>query len=680
MRLQTSTLFFSFVLLVSAGLSPLFAQDVPAKFGKVDDETLKMRMYDRDTSAAAVVLSDYGYSYFTYNKGFKVVFERHTRIKVLKKSGYDVANISVPYYQRNAKKESVYNIKGFTYNLDGGKMTKDKLESKAVFDEQTNENWFVKKFTMPNVKEGSVIEYSYTITSDFLYNLREWEFQSTIPVAYSEYNVRIPEYFHYKQEQQGYLRFDESTKTRSKDNFTVTWSSELTPGVGGGRTSAGSGQIEASSDIYHWVIKNAPALRPEKYITTLRDYQSKIDFELQSVKYPNQLPQVMTGNWDDVTKDLLMAEKFGSQLNRKGFFKAEIAAITAKHTNPEQQMVAIHNLVKSSVKWNNKYGIYASGPIRKAFENRSGSAADINLMLTAMLQDAGLNAGPVLVSTREHGRVPQASPMLNKFNYVIAHVQLGDKEYLLDATDPLLPVGMLPVRSLNGQGRLIKKDDQRWVALTPTGKITKFFNGELTVNPNGSLTGKVSESSGGYDALSIRRSILEDGKEKYAEKLSKEIGNYKVEKPEFHNVDDLDKALNINYSLTASGSSQPVDVIYLNPMLGNGEKENPFKLEERLYPVDIAVPIDYTHVIKFVIPDGYEVEEAPKGAIVSLPEDGGKFMYIVQREGNVLQIMSKINMLKPVYFAPEYPYLKEFYSQIVAKHAEQIVLKKVSTN
>lgn len=680
MKLQTSTLFFSLVLLLGAGLSRGFAQDQPAKFGKVDEETLKMRVYDQDTSAAAVVLSDHGYSYFTYNKGFKVVFERHTRIKVLKKSGYDVANISVPYYQRNSKKESVYSIKGFTYNQEGGKVTKDKLESKAVFDEQTNENWFAKKFTMPNVKEGSVIEYSYTITSDFLYNLREWEFQSTIPVVYSEYNVRIPEYFHYKQEQQGYLRFDESTKTKSKDSFTVVWSSNITPGMGGGRTSGGSGQVEASSDTYRWVIRNAPALRPEKYITTLRDYQSKIDFELQTVKYPNELPQVMTGNWDDVTKDLLMAEKFGSQLNRKGFFKAEIAAITAKHTNPEQQMIAIHNLVKSSVKWNNKYGYYTSGPIRKAFENRSGSVADINLMLTAMLQDAGLNAGPVLVSTREHGRVPQGSPMLNKFNYVIAHVKLGDREYLLDATDPLLPAGMLPVRCLNGQGRLIKKDDQRWVALTPTGKLTKFFNGELSINPNGGLTGTVTESSAGYNALSIRRTILEDGKEKFAEKISKEVGNYKVEKPEFKNVENLDQTLSVHYSLSASGNSQPVDVIYLNPMLGQGETENPFKLEDRLYPVDLAVPIDYTYVIKFVIPEGYEIEESPKGAIISLPEDGGKFMYMVQREGNVLQIMSKINMLKPVYFAPEYPYLKEFYNQIVAKHAEQIVLKKVSSN
>lgn len=678
MKLQTSTLFTGLVMLFCVGFTQVFGQDQPAKFGKLDDVELNMRVYDKDTSAAAVVLSDYGFSYFTYNKGFKVIFERHTRIKVLKKSGYDAANISVPYYQRNSKKENVYNIKGFTYNQEGGKITKDKLESKAVFDEQTSENWFAKKFSMPNVKEGSVIEYSYTISSDFLYNLREWEFQSTIPVAYSEYNVRIPEYFNYKQEQQGYLRFDVSTVERGRDRFTVTWSSEITPGMGGGRTSGGSSQVEANNETFRWVIKDAPALRPERYITTLSDYKSKIDFELQTVKYPGQLPEVMTGNWEQVTSDLLNAERFGSQLNRKGFFKSEIAAITAKHGKPEQQMAAIHDLVKSTVKWNGKNSYYATGPIRKAFESRTGSAADINLMLTAMLQDAGLDAAPVLLSTREHGRVPQGSPMLSKFNYVIAHVNLGGKDYLLDATDPLLPAGMLPVRCLNGQGRLIKKNDQRWVALKPNGNNTKFFNGDLTINPNGGMTGKVTESSAGYHALSLRKSIMDEGEEKYAEKLSKEVGNYKVEKPVFSNVQDLDKALNIDYNLSASGNGQPVDVIYLNPMLGQGEKDNPFKLEDRVYPVDLAVPIDYTYICRFNLPAGYDLEEAPKSAVISLPEEGGKFMYMIQREGNMVQIMSKISILKPVYYAPEYPYLKEFYNQIVAKHAEQLVLKKVS--
>lgn len=680
MKFQTSTLLAGITLFFCVGLADVSGQNQSAKFGKVDDHELSMRTYDQDTSAAAVVLSDVGVSYFTYNKGFKIIFERHTRIKVLKKSGYDVANIEVPYYQKGTNKELVYNIKGYTYNQEGGKLTKDKLETKAVFSEQSSENWFVKKFSMPNVKDGSIIEYSYTITSDFLYNLREWEFQSTIPVAYSEYKVRIPEYFNYKQQLQGYLGFDTSTKVRGKESFIVTWSSENVAGTGGGRTPAGSTNVDAENMTYHWIIKNAPALRAENYITTLRDYQSKIEFELQTVKYPGQLPKIMTGNWEEVTKDMLEAERFGAQLNRKGYFKTEVAAVAAKHKEPLQQMGAVYDLVKNNVKWNGKNSLYASGPLHKAYTSGTGNAADVNLMLVAMLQDIGLDAAPVLVSTREHGRPPQGAPMLNKFNYVIAHVMIEGKEYLLDATDPLLPAGMLPVRSLNGQGRLIKLKDQRWVSLKPASNYTKLFNGELTIRPNGDMAGTVTESSAGYNALNLRKAIQSDGEEKYAEKISKEIGNFKVGKPAFSNVANLDKSLNVQYTLTASGNSQATNVIYLNPMLGQGEKENPFKLETRQYPVDLGVPIDYTYICRFNLPEGYELEETPKNAVVTLPEDGGRFMYMIQKEGNTVQIMSKINITKPLYYAEEYPYLKEFYNQVVAKHAEQIVIRKLAGN
>jgi hypothetical protein len=344
-------------------------------------------------------------------------------------------------------------------------------------------------------------------------------------------------------------------------------------------------------------------------------------------------------------------------------------------------MAAIHNFVQKAMKWNGKYGVYTNGTTRKAYEEHTGNAAEINLLLTSMMQEAGFNAAPVLVSTREYGRVHKGSPMLSKFNYVIAHVQIGDKEYLLDATEPLLPAGALPLRCMNGEGRLIDEKDQRWVALNPTSPFTKFFNAELTINKNGEMKGTGKESVGGYNALYLRKAILEEGEAKYAERIGKETGNFKIGKPTITNLTDVNTSLNISYDISASGSGpEEVNVIYLNPMLGHGEKENPFKLMERTYPVDFGAPMDETYICRFTIPAGYEMEEAPKSVAVTLPENGGRFMYMVQKEGNTIQVMSKVSISKPVYYAPEYPYLKEFYSQIVAKHAEQIVLKKVAAN
>ncbi|NEM97980.1 DUF3857 domain-containing protein [Pontibacter burrus] len=637
--------------LVGAGA---FAQG--AKFGKLSDEELKMTSYPQDTAADAVVISDIGYTKFSFGHKTQIKTDRHIRIKILKKSGYDWANFSVPYYIKSADKEKVISVKGFTYNMENGQVQKHKLEAKSVFDEQMSENWFTKKFTMPNVKEGSVIEVQYTIVSDFVYNMREWEFQTTIPTMWSEYRAEIPEYFDYKFLMQGYQ-----------------------PLYSQGRNNVATSTPELINNAYTWTMKDIPALKEEKYITTMRDFQSKIEFELQQVKFPGQAPRQMTGNWQDVTKDLLMSDRFGVQLNRSGYYKNELAAITAQNKTKDQQLQAIYNHVKDRMTWNGKYGFLATNTLRKAYDTRSGNAADINLMLVAMLQEASFDANPVLVSTRSNGRPPKGSPLVNKFNYVVAHVTVDGKEYVLDATEPLMPFGMLPVRALNTEGHLIKRDGNRWVNLKPSN-YSQFISSEVTFTPNGELVGKITESAGGYYALSLRKTLSEEGEEKFSERLTREIGNYKLGKPTFENNDKLNEPFMIRYDISAAGTGQLTDIIYLNPLLGFGEKENPFKLDERMYPVDFASPIDETIITKYTIPAGYVIDEAPKSAVVTLPENGGRFTFMVQQNGSELQVMSRLNINKPVFYAPEYKQLKEFYNQIIAKHAEQIVLKKAQAN
>lgn len=329
--------------------------------------------------------------------------------------------------------------------------------------------------------------------------------------------------------------------------------------------------------------------------------------------------------------------------------------------------------------WNGKYGYLATSTLRKAYDTKTGNAADINLMLVAMLQEASFDANPVLISTRENGLPPKGSPLINKFNYVLAHVVVDGKEYLLDATEPLLPFGVLPVRALNDQGHLIKKNGNQWVDLRPAN-FSQFISSEVSFKPTGELIGKTTESAGGYYALSLRKTLAEEGEAKVAEKLTREVGNYKLGKPTFENPTNLSEPFLIKYDVTSGSNGTLADILYLSPLMGHGKKDNPFKLNERQYPVDFASPIDETVIIRYAIPAGYVVDEAPKSVAVTLPENGGRFTFMVQQDGNQLQVMSRVNINKAVFYAPEYTYLKEFYNQIIAKHAEQIVLKKSVAN
>ena len=79
MKRFISTIAFAFTIILCVS-----AQKTPIKFGKIDMSDLQMEVYNLDTSAAAVVLCDYGHF---DSKIFK--FQRIIRIKILKKEGLD---------------------------------------------------------------------------------------------------------------------------------------------------------------------------------------------------------------------------------------------------------------------------------------------------------------------------------------------------------------------------------------------------------------------------------------------------------------------------------------------------------------------------------------------------------------------------------------------------------------
>ncbi|RZK31118.1 MAG: DUF3857 domain-containing protein [Hymenobacter sp.] len=152
------------------------------KFGKPEPADFDAKNFVADSAAKAVVLYDHGTTRF-HLKGmsFQMETERTTRIKILKKSGYDYATVEIPLYHRETDEEKISSLKGFTYNEVGGKIEKVKLDGSNMFSEDRTKNVRVRKFTLPNVREGAVIEYTYTVTSDFLFNFQDWTFQREIP-------------------------------------------------------------------------------------------------------------------------------------------------------------------------------------------------------------------------------------------------------------------------------------------------------------------------------------------------------------------------------------------------------------------------------------------------------------------------------------------------------------------
>ncbi|MGI4873578.1 MAG: hypothetical protein ACRYFX_20670 [Janthinobacterium lividum] len=380
------------------------AQQAPAvkpveiKFGKPDPADFDAKSFAADSAAPAVVLYDGGITTFQYTSNdFQLETERLTRIKILKKPGYDVATVEVPLYHKGQNEEKLTGLRGFTYVEVGGKMEKIKLDVSKTFTEELTGNIRLRKFTLPGVREGAVIEYAYTVTSDFWFNFQDWTFQREIPICWSEFRATIPEYFDYKMLQGGYEPFALQTKESGTAQYTVHTAGSFT-GAGGldspgpVRTTATNETVMARTTIYHWGMQNVPALRPEAFMTTPRDYVARINFELAGTQMPGQGYRNVAGTWDKINSGLLADENFGGQLDRVGFLAAAIRPLVAQYPEPAARAAAVRELVMKAVKHDGTSHYLASGPLKRSYELHRGTAADVNLLLAALRQ-AGLAQG-----------------------------------------------------------------------------------------------------------------------------------------------------------------------------------------------------------------------------------------------------------------------------------------------
>lgn len=657
------------------------AQDAPIKYGKIDIADLQMKTYPKDTSAEAVVLGDIGRSYFVYseNDGFQVVYERHRRVKILKKSGYDWATIKVDLYNNgNSNKEDLFDLKGFTYNLENGQIIKEKLEKESIFMDKKDDHHSTKRFAFGKIKEGSIIDYSYKIKSDFYYNFRDWAFQSSIPVAWSEFSASIPNYFSYRQQMQGYEPIFINKEESGHISFSIKILGEYENGISGKRIPTSFEKVETNTKEFRWAMKDLPAIREEPYMTTINDYVAKMEFELSSTQFPGSGFKNYANSWESLNARLLENESFGLQLSRSGFLKEMVSVIKASSKDTLQQIDMAYNLIKKSMTWNNVETFYVESNLKKALEAKTGNVSDINMLLVALLRDLGYDANPVILSTRENGRILESTVLLSKFNYVIAQVDIGGRDLLLDATALQTSTGILPVRCLNGQGRLISKKNPRWIDLKSSYKFSETSIINLTLSSDGNAKGDLSINHLGYNNVSERKKYYKEGKDKYLELCKKDNANWKIQKTDIQNLEDIIAPFVAKHDLIVNDFSNVAgDKIYFNPIMHNAQRENPFKNPDRKFPVDFGALVEEIFVATYTIPQGYVVEEIPKGAKVTLPDDGGRFTYIVGiNEDGHISVSSKIILKKAMYFAEEYEVLRKFYDQIVQKHAEQIVLKK----
>ncbi len=635
----------------------LVSQNYSNEYGAITQDEITMTSYPNDTTAEAVKIYDIGETGFYYvDYSFDMYFKRKTKIKVLKDSYIDNAYLLIPIYKGNAGLEKLHNIEITTYNHEKNMIVKTQLDKEQIYDETVNENWILKRIAYPGVKKGSVIEIKYEIISPYKFLLRDWEFQSDIPIIYSKYITKMIPFYEYTYRFQGADKFDEYSKYQEK---------------GYGVQAMGK---DFNIMIYEFAMKNVPAFKDESFLSTVKDYIIKLDFQLSKIYHLDGSSIRILSTWEEVVKDLLKDERFGLYIKKaeNDFSKIVKENNLLAKSEPERIEFAL-NYVKQNFSTDNYTGKYSNKTINEFLKEKKGNKGAVNLYLIGALQALEIKVFPLISSTRDNGKIVLEYPFVEPFNYVSAYVQLNDKPMVLDATDLFCPNNLLPLEVINDLGLIVRKEDVKWINLAQIQVLSLIQNEyKATLSENAdTIFGSCVTTSNNYSAMKFRKQF-----ENKLEKIEKDIvsGNIELfDSVKTENYNDVSKPYIIKYGIFQT-NNRIQNKIFIDPFFNEPLKENPLKAEERKYPVDMIYPKTVTYKTELEIPDHYRVEQLPEA--FNINTDLFMLNYLATDNNGIITVNASYQFKKSVYLPEDYSKIKRYFGLIIKYLNQKIVIVK----
>ena len=653
-------IFKLFVLLAWPMMAVTAQDNVNMKFGKPTQEEMQMTSYQAEPDAEAVVLcrlTDVEYTVQTIS--FLVDYHEKCRIKVLKPGGTKYAKVVVPYKQNitvgnnigglkvtgfalpmpggssnsyfedeagsmteevfgTDADESVEDIKATAFNLEGGKVVKTSLKKSDIVKKKIDDQNYQVEFTVPNVKEGTVIEYEYNIHSQLFWELRDWYAQCEIPVAYAKLDMNIPSYLIFNIEDHGIQRLT-YTCTLGSMKFKIV-SDPL------------SNPMTVNTNHYVYIGRDLKGLPKDDYVWSAQDYWAGITAELKQYRLPGMSQMDYAKTWEQIDEMVLGSDDLGMHLNDHSPLASDLKAAGIEGiADPRERAAAVYKLVMGKVKWNGKYEL-SPALTSETLKKGSGSNADINLLLMQSLHDVGLTAAPVLLRTRDLGQLPYNFPSVSKLStYIVGVIMPSGGNIYLDVSNKNGLPNMLPDVMLVERARLVQKGKKgEWVNLQNVSKSENTTSIEATLSADGTLSGKqTTNNKMGETVESVynKKGQVTDGRISICPFPDKMI-------------------------------------------------ENPFTAETRKMPVEFPCISSDRTIINITLPEGYVVEGEPRNTTITTPDKGieGRVLTILT-DGRV-QMSCQVSIKKISHSEKNYAELRQIFDMLSKYTSEPLTIKK----
>lgn len=644
-------------------INPLSAMQVQ-DWGKVTDQEWEIETFPDDEDAHSIILFDVGESYI--NKNLSVVFSRHTRVKILDPEHSDFTDVRLSVHE-DRKVQKLKKLEAQTHNLmpDGSTLISE-VSGSEFYSEDSDER-VVTNFAFPAVEHGSIVEYKYEIHFGSPLGLPGWTFQDSSPTLHSEYSVMVPDFLSYRSFSYGYEAFEPMNEEHEIYDRMPR------------NLMAVKGKNENS--IYRTVLKDAPAVRSESHISSLDNYKNRVRYQLIGYRDANNIYKSYMSTWDEIAEELMDSRKFGRAFSSRRAVRRVVEDEIAAAETDLDKAKALYEYVVSGIQWNEKFRMIPSDRAHKIIGERSGNSADKAITLISLLREAGLEADPVLVSTRPHGWVDWSYPELGAFNHVQVLLTIDDIVYLLEPLHKIIPFGSQFPASINGSGLLVQNKSATILELDPTSDSSSQTSALLVLNPDGSVKTSVRTTFQGYDAI-INRTLaekMEDEKEFLENTLLSDLPNPEIENTIMKNLEEPGEPFSVGVEMTNPQYATVVgDMIYLNPFIVERLESNPFTTPNRNYPVEFNYGTRSKYTATIMIPEEYEILEVPDNKIVKF-SDSTAHQFISEQNGNTLQLIVSHVTNDSLIETELYSDLREYYASMVDTYRQQIVLRKNSS-
>lgn len=645
----------TFILVLTLCFTGVYAQNY--KYGKVSKEELESTQSSIDPEAAGEILYEkatYKLEYVDREGRFYLTREVEGRIKVYDKDRIDddFLRVELRYYEpSSAHREKVQGLKGATYNLVGGKVESEKIRGRDIFTERQSKYWVTDKFAFPNVQNGSVLEYSYSVLSPHYREIDRWYFQSELPVVYSEYSFTRPSFFVYSRDERGEIqgRAEDQSRPNNEYNFD-----EITT---------------------TYIFRNLPPLKKEAYVFNPNNLKSSLRYELMKVEHPTMISENYATTWEQIGKDLMESSSFGRQLKGNAFLDETVQTVSSLYESPEEKMAAIFDYVKEQYTWDGFRSFRTDNGLRQTLKTKTGNAADINLLLVSMLQKAGITTYPVVLSTVGNLIINYAFPSLTSLDFVIAASVINDRLFLMDATEKYSSINMLPLRDLNHRGFLVMENGIQEIELTNYSLSSARETISAELNADGTLSGSYSEMKDQYFAMTEKMS-KNANPEKFTSSYLKDLQF----DPEDFKIDENDEKGLIRYSFKFSdipGGEVFGDKIVVNPLLFTRQKENDFTRDGRSYPLEFGTMMSESRTVKIKIPEGYKVQSLPKNGQFTVRDNVAGYKYEVEEKDGYILVTTLNQIGHSILSADYYKPMKDFEDKKVNTESQEVILEKL---